>query len=45
VVKRIFKYSLPFSRKDDAMNETIVAKAAKVITVKAVSEPSRLAAA
>ena len=45
VVKRIFKYSLPFSRKDDAMNETIVAKAAKVVTVKAVSEPSRLAAA
>lgn len=37
VVKRIFKYSLPFSRKDDAMNETIVAKAAKVVTMKQTS--------
>lgn len=33
VVKRIFKYSLPFSRKVDSANETFVAKASKVIDV------------
>ena len=37
VIKRIFKYSLPFSRKDDAMNETIVAKAAKVMPMTTTS--------